>query len=88
MEHIPDRKFKASYVQITKFDNFRKIRALGYPCFNIHKTGITEPSDDLGIKVKANLMLNDEPKTLCYFLCNPTHDLVYLGPVFPNCPII
>ena len=49
-------------------------------------TGITEPSDYLGIRVRHHLMLNEELKSLDYFSCDPVHDFGYLGPVSPNCP--
>ena len=43
-------------------------------------------SDDLGIRVRPNLMINEELKSLDYFSCVPVHDLRYSGPVCPNCP--
>ena len=53
-----------------------------YP--NTHKTDITEPSDDFGIRLRPHLMLNEKLKSLDYFLCGSVHDLGYLGPVSPN----
>ena len=36
-------------------------------CSNTLKTNITEPSDDLGIRVRSHLMLNEELMSLNYF---------------------
>ena len=47
---------------------------------------ITKRSDDLGIRIRPHLMLNEELKTLDYFLCVLAPDFGYLGPVFPSCP--
>ena len=52
----------------------------------LRKIYITEPSDDLGIRVRPHFMLNEELKSLDYFLCVSVHDTVYSGPVPPNCP--
>ena len=57
-------------------------------CSNTHKTDTTKPSDDLGIRVRRHLMLNEELKSSDYFSCVSVHDLGYLGPVSPYCPNI
>ena len=55
-------------------------------CPSTQKTGITQPSDDLGRRARPHLMWNVELKTMDYFRHVPPHDLGYLGPISPNLP--
>ena len=48
-------------------------------CHNVHKTGITQTSDELNIKVNPHLMSYVELKTMDHFSCVPEHDLGILA---------
>ena len=52
----------------------------------VHETGIARPKEGPDTRVRSHLMWNKELKTLNYFSCVPAHDLMYFGPVSPNCP--
>ena len=54
-------------------------------CPNVYKTGITQTSDELNIRISPQLMGYVELKTMDYFSCIPEHDLGYSGQVFLNC---
>ena len=55
-------------------------------CPKYTKTGINQPSDDLYIWVRFQLMWNVEFNCLDHFLCVGVHDLEHLDPICPTCP--
>ena len=87
---LDDSQFKAPYVKLIKFVSFRKIGTMAqFPQIalipkipgNKYNSTLKKPWHLSRTSFKVNVML----KTLDYFLCDPTYDFGYLGPVSPNC---